>query len=253
MSVKHLSAGSVEPPRVDGLLRVYSMVLCPYAKRARLVLKHKQLPHDIVNIHLTNKPEWYFKIHPKGQVPALVDGDKIVIESLDVAEYLDEKYPTNEPLLPSDAAGKAREQLVIKELVAPLTQWIGSVLHSEEPPAAEKAVDSLFQLLLPLNEELVKRGTPFFGGAKPGMVDFMLWPWAEFTPLVRKKLGVEKLPLSDDRLPNIRQWAKSMKEVPVIKELQVPPEVFIEFSEARKNNSLDYDAFSDKLLSNVKA
>ncbi|KAH1003457.1 hypothetical protein HUJ04_003380 [Dendroctonus ponderosae] len=50
MSEKHLSA------------------VCPFAKRVRLVLKAKNLPHDIVNINLQDKPEWYFKIHPKAEL-----------------------------------------------------------------------------------------------------------------------------------------------------------------------------------------
>lgn len=59
--------GSVEPPRNEGLLRLYSMEFCPYAHRSRLVLKAKGIPHDIVNINLIQKPEWYFSIHPEGK------------------------------------------------------------------------------------------------------------------------------------------------------------------------------------------
>lgn len=43
------------------------MEYCPYAHRVRLVLKAKNIPHDIVNINLINQPEWYFKIHPQGK------------------------------------------------------------------------------------------------------------------------------------------------------------------------------------------
>lgn len=42
------------------------MEYCPYAQRVRLVLIAKGVPHDIVNINLTNKPQWYFDIHPEG-------------------------------------------------------------------------------------------------------------------------------------------------------------------------------------------
>lgn len=61
------SLGSQEPPRVEGLLRLYSMKFCPFAQRARLVLNAKGIPHDVVNINLMDKPEWYFKIHPEGK------------------------------------------------------------------------------------------------------------------------------------------------------------------------------------------
>lgn len=58
----------MEPPRQEGLLRLYSMQFCPYAHRARLVLKAKEVPHDIVNINLAEKPEWYLNIHPEGTI-----------------------------------------------------------------------------------------------------------------------------------------------------------------------------------------
>ena len=41
--------------------------------------------------------------------------------------------------------------------------------------------------------ELVRRGTPFFFGDRPGMLDLMIWPWVERFPAARK-LGVTSLP-----------------------------------------------------------
>jgi len=252
MSVSHLAQGSVETPRVDGLLRVYSMVFCPYAKRARLVVKVKNLPHDIVNINLQSKPDWYLKIHPKGQVPSLLDGDKIVIESLDIADYLDEKYPTDSPLYPSDPAAKKRDQEVIRNRIGEALASFGKVVHGTETYTVEQALDILLPAVQPLEDELSKRGTPFFGGDKPGMIDFMLWPWVELIPFLPVKLGVEKLPLKDEHIPSLRKWAKTMLEVPVVKELVLPPELVIEIAEARKNNTLDYDVISKKSLANAQ-
>lgn len=44
------------------------MEYCPFAQRARLVLRAKGVPHDVVNINLINKPEWYFKVHSEGNL-----------------------------------------------------------------------------------------------------------------------------------------------------------------------------------------
>lgn len=63
---KWTSAGSEQPPKEQGKLRLYSMEYCPYAHRARLILRAKAVPHDIVNINLLNKPDWYLKVHPEG-------------------------------------------------------------------------------------------------------------------------------------------------------------------------------------------
>nr|UUV68068.1 glutathione S-transferase [Dendroctonus rhizophagus] len=241
MSEKHLSAGSVEPPKVDGLLRVYSMKVCPFAKRARLVLKAKNLPHDIVNINLQDKPEWYFKIHPKGQVPALFDNGKVIIESLDIADYLDEKYPTQSPLYPKDRAAKKRDQEIIRNLFPEPTSLLSKVQYSNETYSVAAALGLLLPAAQPLEDELAKRGTRFFGGEKPGMIDYMLWPWAERAATLPSLLAVESLNLKDDQIPKLRKWAKTMIEVPVIKELHVPLSILTKAVEDRKTNTFDCD------------
>lgn len=55
------------PAKEKDILRVYSMRLCPYAERARIILLAKKLPHEIVNIDLKKKPDWYLKINPQGK------------------------------------------------------------------------------------------------------------------------------------------------------------------------------------------
>ena len=49
----------------------------------------------------------YLKVNPLGLVPALVDGDETITQSLAIIEYLDEKYPSP-PLLPSTPEDRAR-------------------------------------------------------------------------------------------------------------------------------------------------
>lgn len=81
----------------------------------------------------------------------------------------------------------------------------------------------------------------------------MLWPWAELSPAAAAKVGVAKLPLKDGQIPNLRKWVKQMIQVPVIKELFLPPELVKEIIEARKNNALDYDVISSKSKANAVA
>jgi glutathione S-transferase len=39
-------------------LTLYSAIICPYAHRARIALKEVGVEHEIVEIDLSNKPEW---------------------------------------------------------------------------------------------------------------------------------------------------------------------------------------------------
>lgn len=48
------------------------------------------------------------------------------------------------------------------------------------------------------DRELTKRGTPFFGGIKPGMLDLMIWPWFERADVIRITSG-EQFAIPRDR------------------------------------------------------
>lgn len=166
-----LLPGSEQPPVEEGKLRLYSMEYCPYAHRARLVLRAKGLPHDVVNINLMKKPDWYFKIHPEGKVPALVVEGKVVVESLDIANYLDEKYP-DPPLYPEDAQRKASDMELIKK-ISPLTDVFTELILLKKTQDAEEWFKEFGPLMQIFEDELEKRGSVFFNGSDPGMVLYL--------------------------------------------------------------------------------
>uniref|UniRef100_V5GSN4 Glutathione S-transferase omega-1 n=1 Tax=Anoplophora glabripennis TaxID=217634 RepID=V5GSN4_ANOGL len=230
MSSAHLTIGSQEPPRVESLLRLYSMKFCPFAQRTRLVLNAKGIPHDIVNINLIKKPEWYFKIHPEGKVPALLDGSKVIVESLDISDYLDEKYPEN-PLYPVKPELKKRDKDLINKIGA-VTQVFGQCVFTDMKKTPEEWLKDFLVPLQDFEDALAQRGTPFFGGEKPEMVDYMLWPWAEKTECIEIKQGT-KLPVKDDQIPLLRKWRKTMRDYPIVKEIYTPPEVFWKVAECK--------------------
>jgi pyrimidodiazepine synthase len=100
----------------DGKLRLYSMRFCPYAQRAHLVLEAKKIPYHTAFINLKHKPEWLTQKSPLGKVPALeipsVKGDPL-IESLVIADYLDDQYPQNK-LNSADPLIRARDRILVE-------------------------------------------------------------------------------------------------------------------------------------------
>ncbi|VTJ92161.1 Hypothetical predicted protein, partial [Marmota monax] len=114
-SARSLAKGSAPPgPVPEGLIRVYSMRFCPFAQRTLLVLKAKGIEHEIININLRNKPEWYFKKNPLGLVPVLENSQgQLISESTITCEYLDEAYP-GKKLLPDDPYEKACQKMVFE-------------------------------------------------------------------------------------------------------------------------------------------
>jgi len=220
MSTKHLSEGTTCPPLTEGKLRLYSMEFCPYAQRARLVLLAKNIPHDIVNVNLIKKPDWIFKLHPEGKVPALDTGSEVIVESLVICDYLDEKYP-EPPLYPAEPAAKANDKELIGKLGLIIEPFYKIIIGIENKTPEEW----LKELQTPLEffeNELKKRGV-YFGGDRPGMVDFMLWPWAERSGVLAIVLK-EALPLKPEDYPSLRRWKKEMKLHPAVQATIHTPE-----------------------------
>lgn len=166
----------------DGKLRLYSMKFCPYAQRAHLVLDAKNIPYHTAFINLTEKPEWFHKVSALSKVPALEipgeNGDAL-IESLIICDYIDEKYHQH-PLYPKDPLQKARDKILIERFNAVTTPFY-RIVYNHKTDGAPGAISELTNSLDVYEEELKKRGSKYFGGSKPGMLDYMIWPWCERT------------------------------------------------------------------------
>src|SRR5215211_3834744 len=86
---------------------------CPYVQRTRMVLAHKGVPFELIEIDLGNKPDWFLEISLYGKVPDLKVGDAVLCELAIISEYLDEVYPENR-LLSEDPLERASQRSLIK-------------------------------------------------------------------------------------------------------------------------------------------
>ncbi|KRT84505.1 Glutathione S-transferase, partial [Oryctes borbonicus] len=148
-----------------------------------------------------------------GKVPALDIGSKILVESLDICDYLDETYP--EPkLYPEDPQARTRDIELIKKFDKVIQQYYATVRNTQNK-SLEKYTEGILSLLEEYENELASRGD-FFGGTEPGMVDYMIWPWAERAAVIDLTYG-QKIPIPEGKIPHIRTWCENMKKLDVIK------------------------------------
>jgi maleylacetoacetate isomerase len=78
--------------------------------RARIALRLKGIEFEYVPVRLRKREQEgveYRRLNPQGKVPLLVDGEVSVSQTVAIVEYLEEVKP-EPPLLPRDAAGRAR-------------------------------------------------------------------------------------------------------------------------------------------------
>ena len=92
-------------------LHLYHAHVSNCSMRVRMALEEKQLSWTSHHLNILRKehitPE-YFGINPNGLVPTLVHDGKVIIESDDIIDYLDDKFP-DPPLKPANE--KSREQM----------------------------------------------------------------------------------------------------------------------------------------------
>lgn len=150
-------------------------------------------------------------------------GKEVIVESLDIANYLEETYP-DPPLYPAEPAAKEQDKALIDK-IGPIIGVFARLMFTQEQKTPEEWVKEFLPLLEVFENELQKRGTPFFFGDRPGMLDYMLWPWAERAGVVGIHLG-QKLPLEDDQLPFLRKWRKLMRDYPAVAGIYHGPEKF---------------------------
>ena len=89
------------------MLKLYSFGPGANSLKPLLTLYEKGLEFE-------HHSEWFKALNPRGQVPALDDGGKIVTESTVICEYLEDEYPTEVRLRPENAFDRAQMRIWTK-------------------------------------------------------------------------------------------------------------------------------------------
>ena len=169
-------------------MKLYGYFRSSAAFRVRIALNLKQLDYETAAIHLRRndqtKPD-YLAVNPQGLVPALDDGERILIQSLAIIEFLDEIYP-DPPLLPRHPGDRARVR-ALAEIVAcdihPINnlrvlRYLTHSLGQDEAAIANwynHWIDAGFQALEKLLAEDRRTGV-FCHGEAAGLADVALVP-----------------------------------------------------------------------------
>lgn len=178
----------------------------PYAWRVRMALLHKGLEFERRPTPFTRVAQ----IAPEVSrtVPILVDGDKVISESWDIACYLEDAYP-DRPSLFGGPGGRAAARLVdtwanasisarivrmvvcdIHDILAPEDQVyfrttreerFGAKLEEVQAGREERLAD-LATALLPMH--LMLKSQPFIGGDAPLHMDYLLFGTLQWARVV---------------------------------------------------------------------
>ncbi len=171
-------------------------VFSPYCWRARMALAHKGLKAETIPWRFTEKDA--IKSHNADKVPVFIDGETIVADSWEIANYLEDTYP-DRPSLFGGEGGRAMARMLNSwgdVLVGNIASLIVTDIHQRLLPedqvyfrtsrearfgksleevvaGRESRVDAFRKYLDPLR--LTLRKQPFIGGASPNYGDYVLF------------------------------------------------------------------------------
>ncbi|MEX1084027.1 MAG: maleylacetoacetate isomerase [Xanthobacteraceae bacterium] len=168
-------------------MKLYSFFRSSAAYRVRIALNLKNLPYEIVPVHLRKDGgrhlgPAYRAVNPQMRVPALeLDGGEILIQSLAIIGYLNETHP-QPPLFPADPVARARVRAV-SQIVAcdihPLNN-LGTLQYLKRELGVEQAaIDAWYHYWIRTGfeaiEKLIAPG-PYAFGAQVSLADICLVP-----------------------------------------------------------------------------
>ena len=163
--------------------------------RARWTLQELNVEFEAVTVNLIageHRSPAFLKINPAGKLPALVDGDMVLTESIAIVLYLAEKYP-DRGLIPTDLQERAQLMrwllFTTTELEQPL--WRISrhtAIYPEDKrlPADVALARDDFAAMVKVAEEHM-RGREFIVGDTVTVADFVLaytLDWAQVVNLL---------------------------------------------------------------------
>jgi glutathione S-transferase len=192
-------------------MKLYAHPFSNNSMRAQLALDEKGLDYEYVKVDLfkgEHKQPAFLAINPRGQVPALVDGDVRMYESVAIVQYLEYRYP-EPPLIPSEPAQMAVCVRLIGEFNQKLdpTNIFGSVKFAGKRRAdLGDRVDKLLAECR-LWERYVGDG-PYFTGETFSLADVVVLP---FFGTIIDGLG---LPAAD--YPKLHAWYARCKARPSV-------------------------------------
>ncbi len=187
-------------------MKIVSFKICPFVQRVTALLEAKHVPYDIEYIDLSQKPAWFLKASPNGQVPILItDDDQVLFESDAIVEYLDET--TGDPISADDPVKKAQDR-AWSYLASKHYLMQCSAQRSPDEHRLEEGRATLGTAFAKMEERMeasieARLGVgPYFHGDSLGMVDIAWLPLLHRAAIIERHTGFDFL----GAFPKVKQW-----------------------------------------------
>lgn len=184
---------------------LYSYRRCPYAMRARMALRYANIPVEIREISLRNKPTPMLVASPKGTVPVLALQNGVVLEeSVDIMRWaLQQQDSEDWQRLKQPALRAVIDQLIRKNDTVfkhALDRYKYPDRFQEQPQAEYRAQGEVFLKLL----EVRLTTQTFLLDDKLSLADVAVFPF------IRQFSAVDSAWFEHSPYPKLRTWLATL-------------------------------------------
>ena len=183
---------------------LYSFRRCPYAMRARMALRYSGVPVEIVEVSLKAKPAEMLAISPKGTVPVLDAGGRVIDESLEIMRWALAQNDPDDWLLGGDSRIAELIEANDQEFKMQLNRYKYAERYPEQPMEVYRAEGAVYLQKL----EALLNDRDYLLTDHPSLADIALLPfvrqfahvdreWFAQTPYVRLQAWLERFLASD--------------------------------------------------------
>lgn len=192
------------------MLSFFTNGFSPFARKVAMALDHKGLAYEAVDGLAKANHERLLKVNPRAEVPVLIDGDVTVVNSSDIVDYLDRRYP-DRPVYPVDLRARVEARALecladvrIDAILLDCSIWTWADRKDQPPPglkeAGQRDLDTIFARL---EETLGRYPAPFpFGHLS--IAEITYWPHlAALRPL--------GFTMDQTKFPRLSEWFAAMR------------------------------------------
>lgn len=186
---------------------LYSFRRCPYAMRARLGLLFAELPVELREIVLKNKPAQMLEISPKGTVPVLqlVDGT-VIAESVEIMRWALEQQDPQGLLV---ASVSLQAKALIEQNDNDFKHWLNRYKYADRhPERTQIEYRQQGEVFLQLLESLLTKNT-YLLGSSPSIADIGIMPF------VRQFAHVDRQVFYSLPYPKLQLWLQHWLQHPL--------------------------------------
>ena len=191
---------------------LFSFRRCPYAISARLALQIAQVPYQLIDVDLKNKPPSLHLLSPKATVPVAYwpQSKKLLDQSRHIVTWALEQYsPTNwlDPKIIDDSLAKWLNQ-EIDILYRFFVPQLNTLKYTDDHATLVLAFQSQLALFQRW-ETLFFSDSPYAIFKKPCFIDII------FLPIIRQWCRISSLPPLKVYAPKMYQWLEIALNKPI--------------------------------------